>query len=141
MPLLHEVFDLFDRELLVNIEVKTPKTVELRPNYDTDRLIRELHRQLHGRFNEGKHHGVEEMEARHFSFISSFDYDFIERYKAYEIEQGLSEHQRAHFVYLNLRNPDSVLPGQEETDLWDKGTNIQVWGCTPEVVERFHKNN
>ena len=46
IPLLQEVFDILDRQVLINIEVKTPKTVELRPNYDSDRLIRHLHEAL-----------------------------------------------------------------------------------------------
>jgi glycerophosphoryl diester phosphodiesterase len=46
IPLLQDVFKLLDREVLVNIEIKTPKTLERRPFYDVDRLIKVLYDQL-----------------------------------------------------------------------------------------------
>ena len=46
VPTLDEVFEVLDRKVLINIEVKTPKTVALRPNYDYNRLIRVLHENL-----------------------------------------------------------------------------------------------
>ena len=46
IPTLDEVFEALDRRVIINIEVKTPKTVELRPTYDTNRLIKVLHDNL-----------------------------------------------------------------------------------------------
>ena len=42
IPTLKEVFDLFERQVLVNVEIKAPKTESLRPLYDTNRLISNL---------------------------------------------------------------------------------------------------
>ena len=47
----------------------------------------------------------------------------------------------AHFIYLATRDPDSTVPEKSVTDNWDRGCNIQIWGATDEVLERFHKNN
>jgi hypothetical protein len=69
---------------MVNIEVKTPKTVTLRPNYDSDRLIRVLYDCLQIRYNSGKYQDNDLLRATNFSFISSFDHDFIKRYQNYE---------------------------------------------------------
>ena len=81
IPLLEDVFKLFARELLINIEVKTPKTVALRPNYDSDRLIRVLHDSLQRLYNsEQQTMETQQLMSTDFSFISSFDHEWMERY-------------------------------------------------------------
>ena len=51
LPTLDAVVELIDRSLTINVEVKTPRNVDLRPNYDSDRLIRVLHEKLQHTWN------------------------------------------------------------------------------------------
>lgn len=46
LPTLDEVFYLFGREVLINIEVKTPRDPANRPMYNSDKLIEILHPKL-----------------------------------------------------------------------------------------------
>ena len=60
-----------------------------------------------------------------FSFISSFDHDWIQRYQAYEARENTQESDLAKFIFLYSRKPEDVLPPSEKTDKWGKGINCQ----------------
>lgn len=51
LPTLDEVFDLFGREVLVNVEVKTPRSESRRPMYRSNKLIEVLHGKFEESFN------------------------------------------------------------------------------------------
>jgi len=47
---------------------------------------------------------------------------------------------RANFIYLSLRDKEDCMPPSEETSQWSNGTNIQPWGATSDILNRFHAN-
>jgi glycerophosphoryl diester phosphodiesterase len=122
---------------LINIEVKTPKDLAVRPLYDTDRLSAVLHEKLQDGFDLSQL----EKGAVSFSFISSFDHAFIEKYQAWEAKNKTPEDSKAHFIYLYSRRPEDLMPEKKVTDAWSKGTNCQPSCATPENIQRFHENN
>ena len=81
------------------------------------------------------------MRATNYSFISSFDHDFIARYKAYEEDMLTPLVHRAKFIHLATRTPDALIPGEEETSQWDRGCNIQVWAADKKIMEQFHQRD
>ena len=121
MPTLDQVFTLFEREVLVNIDVKTPKDPKNRPQYNSDKLIETLHEALQNKFNTNTF----DKPAVDYSFISSFDHDWIKRYQAYEARANTLESDQAKFIFLYSRRPEDVLPPSEETGAWSKGINCQ----------------
>ena len=69
------VFELLERRTMVNIECKTPREVSLRPNYDSDRLIKILSAKLQDNF------GLKtDIHANEMCCISSFDHEYLKRY-------------------------------------------------------------
>jgi len=121
LPTLDQVFALFEREVLVNIEVKTPSDPTNRPQYNSDKLIETMHEALQNKFNTN----MFDKPAVEYSFISSFDHDWIQRYQAYEASASTLESDRAKFIFLYSRKPEDALPRSEETDAWSKGVNCQ----------------
>jgi glycerophosphoryl diester phosphodiesterase len=79
------------------------------------------------------------MRATNYSFISSFDYDFLHRFKRYEEDMLTPPQHRSKIVYLATREKDSEMPGDAETAKWEQGCNIQIWAATKDVVSAFHK--
>ena len=132
LPLLDDVVELIDRSLTINIEVKTPRDVTLRPNYDSDRLIRVLHEKLQNTYNIGH-----EKKIGEYVFITSFDHDFLHRYIKYQ-EDRVPVEDQIRIMYLHTRKITDLLPGPEVTKDWLCGCNIQTAATTPEVVRRFH---
>jgi len=111
------VFELIDRTLCINIEVKTPREVTLRPNYDSQRLIEVLHQKLQNIYNE-----KQQLKASHYCFISSFDHEWIERFRAYQ--SSIHQDDQVNIIYLHTRKIEDILPEHDVTQFWDKGTNI-----------------
>ena len=131
------MFDLFGREVLINIEVKTPRDPANRPMYNSDKLIEILHPKLQEQFNAN----MIDKPAVDFSFISSFDHDWIRRYQAFESRTNIQEQDKAKFIFLYSRKPEDVLPPASETDTWSKGVNCQPSCASESNITRFHKNN
>ena len=85
IPTLDQVVELLDRQVLINIEIKTPRDDARKPNYDVDGLIRVLSNKILTNFSTSHPLGVNQ-----YVFVSSFDHSFIAKYKAMEAEsQGL----------------------------------------------------
>lgn len=100
---------MFQRHVLVNIEVKTPKNVARRPLYDSARLVRVLQEVLRPEVD--------------FTFISSFDHEWIRLYQ---------ESDFANFIFLHQREPTDLLP--DDTDSWGQGCNVQLTGASAENI-------
>lgn len=72
IPTLDDVFRLFQRQVLVNVEVKTPINSEIHKRYNGKKLVEILFEKLNVSMNAG-----ETLKAVDFSFVSSFDHDWI----------------------------------------------------------------
>ena len=130
IPTLKEVFDLFERQVLVNVEIKAPKTEALRPKYDTNRLITNLDKLL------------QDENLTQLSLISSFDHDLLQKYQEYY--QAHDQQTKVDFVYLSTRTIEGTVqpvPEKSVTDSWRYGCNIQPSKATAEIVKRFHDSN
>lgn len=112
----------------MNIEVKTPRDPVNRPQYNSDKLIETMHEALQNRFNTN----MLDKPAVDYSFISSFDHDWIQRYQAYEASANTLESDQAKFIFLYSREPEDLLPPSEVTDAWSKGVNCQPSCATKE---------
>lgn len=64
-------------EVVANIEVKTPRTLAIRPNYDSERLAEILSQKIEGDFNSG----FQNQHCSDYIFISSFDHNWLSLYK------------------------------------------------------------
>lgn len=102
---------------MVNIECKTPREVSLRPNYDSERLIKLLSAKLQENFGV-----TTDMLANQMCCISSFDHEFIQRYRTFE--NALEQKDRIPCLYLHTRKIEDILPGEDVTQHWDIGCNI-----------------
>ena len=112
----------------MNIEVKTPRDPVNRPQYNSDKLIETMHEALQNRFNTN----MLDKPAVDYSFISSFDHDWIQRYQAYEASANTLESDQAKFIFLYSREPEDLLPPSEVTNDWSKGVNCQPSCATKE---------
>ena len=142
IPTLEDVFRVLNREVCINIEVKTPRNDALKPNYDYTNLISVMHEKLQGGYNVGtEFEGKEALRAGNYCFISSFDHGFIHKYREYEANQGTQEKWKIPFIFIAIRAKEDVLPPAEVTSQWGKGFSIETRVINEDVVKRAHSNN
>ena len=92
-----------------------------------------VYQKLNFDFNIG-----EPLKATQFSFISSFDHDWIKLYQALEKSRGAKD--LTNFIYLHQRKWEDLLPKQETLKTWGKGCNVQFSGASLENLKSFHAN-
>ena len=129
------MFETLARTCTVNIECKTPREVSLRPNYDSDRLIKVLSDKIQNDWNKN----FSDVKCSDYCFVSSFDHNCLERFRKYQSDNIL-EADRVRTMYLHTRKLTDILPGAEVTSNWDSGTNIQTSAANADVVKRFQDN-
>ena len=107
IPTLKEVFELFGGEVLVNVEIKAPKTEVHRRRYDTGRLISNLDKL------------IQESDLVEQTLISSFDHDLLEKYQDYQ--KSKEQQSKVDFLYLSTFTKDGIVqevPEKSITDSW-----------------------
>eukprot|EP00347_Sterkiella_histriomuscorum_P003717 403363216 len=120
IPKLEEVFKTFDGKVFVNVEVKGPRTAELKPKYDCDLVI------------SGVLELVDKYDMHGKYLFSSFNYDVLAAAERAR-ERRRDTHPRFDVIYLyNYEN--EPLPSADEYTSRGDGINISANHITDEVV-------
>ncbi|CDW73445.1 glycerophosphoryl diester phosphodiesterase [Stylonychia lemnae] len=122
LPLLEEVFQLFEGKIFINIEVKGPRTESLKPKYDCDKVVAEVL-------------GLVDKYEMHQKFlISSFNYDVLaSAEKAREARKETNPHFDIIYLYNYENQP---LPSPDEYLARGNGINISANHINDEVVSQ-----
>ena len=125
---------MLGREVLINIEIKTPKTKEVDDMYDSERLIKVLFEELHTVYNPEKFSDPA-LQAARYSFLTSFNYDLIRQFQKHE-DENLSGHQeKINVLYLHDLTREETLPEEAVTRTWGQGSNKQCEKITSDTID------
>ena len=122
---------MLDREVLINIEVKTPENLALREKYNRSLLTKVLH----SKFRDGFEGDLAPEPISEYCFISSFDHKFLDDYAAYEKKMQAT---LVRLNYVTIYDEDDFVPESNVTETWGFGANIECRRLNPEVIEQFH---
>ena len=123
LPTLREVFQLLQRKVCINIEVKVPYDASVRAKYDWLRAIQALNSLINS-FALNQH-----------SFVSSFNWDALREME--RISSATDPHPIRTIYLTNFYNHIG-LPSEDEMLKMGDGLNIQFEHVTSKVVELLH---
>lgn len=108
LPTLREVFDLLNKKVFINIEIKVPDDETDRQRYDWVKAVRVIH-QL-----------VQEYQLKDYCFVSSFDYAALKEMEHYSHSQMYS----VKTIYLTNYFNHIEVPAFDEIVRMGDGLNV-----------------